>query len=239
MASVLSSVSSLFSGIFFSLRSGQTALSSSSASTADKTTISDFIASAERDLTLLQTAVEDEKKAFASAAATQATAPTATVTMGALTFKDGCVSINTLPTGSNTDFRMAGDVLERIKLAPSIDLLTRLGAYAELYALQATFKLSDEALWMLLYKAPAHVRDQLAISSSHMSKAEWLASFTRHLDATPVDKFGIFSESRGTDPLQAALTGSQFRRASGPPLPSRNTLCQCDFSGPSTWKQTL
>ena len=81
----------------------------------------------------------------------------------------------------------------------SVDYIGRLKAYTDLFNLQAAAKLSDEALWLLLYKAPKEVHNILAISDEDANLDSWWTRFERLLKDTAVDKYSLYTAKRGHD----------------------------------------
>ncbi len=187
--------------VFFSLNNATTAIKSSAMATADQKTVDAFLQDAQTGVTALFQVLEEEKKMLRQ----QLQHPPPVVKHGALTFGNSLVSLTPLPIGTETGFKIALDILDRIPTPVAMDHLARFSAYVDVFALQNSFKLTADGLWIVILKAPAHVRDMLAVAPTHNSLAEWFATLSSHLDGTPVDKYNIFQAHRSTDPLATAL----------------------------------
>ncbi len=193
--------------VLLSLRAASDFLAASSLATANKGTATDFIKSAEAGVVKLAEALEEERKFFSEKL--EATRNGPITTHGALLFKDGLVSIVKLPAGTQENagnLKHVNAVLERVPKPPTVDHEARLRAYCELFAVQATFLLPDDALWMAIKAAPPHLGDLLAVRSTQSSLASWFNTLSAHLRDSPVDRYKIFKTTRGDDSLPVALT---------------------------------
>jgi hypothetical protein len=192
--------------IVFSLHSAKTALASTALAKGEKDTIEDCLKDAETGVARLLTQQEEEKKMLTRQLQNNPLAAATAATMhGALSFSNGRVSLTPLPKGTADNFKTALDILDRVPMAAAVGHQGRFRAYAELFALQATFQLTEPALWIVIVKAPGHVRELLAVAPTHSDVHSWFKMLSGHLDNTPVDRFNIFSASRGTDSLMVAL----------------------------------
>jgi hypothetical protein len=164
----------------------------STASTNDKALIGGLLSQACDNVKQLQVEHND-------LVAKHATTTTIAITSGAkggLTFRDGMVSIAPLPTpGNEKNVKAAADVLNRWT-AVTTDTTARLQAYAELWSVQSAFKLSEEALWIMLLQLKDDLRDVLAVTHDHSSLQEWHASLSRALTNIPVQRFEMWSARR-------------------------------------------